>query len=247
MFKLSTNLLLLCCLFSFSVKADLVQVIKDIKPAIVAIGIHNPLAAPKIRLVGTGFAIADGSKIVTNYHVISPSLNTQRNESYVVLSGNGTDIKVHSVLATKTDTKHDLAVLTIKEKLPTVMLADDKHLDEGSAVALIGYPITAVLGLYPATHTGIISAITPIAIPADNSKTIDSRALRQLKAPFLLYQLDATAYPGNSGSPLIDIKTAKVIGVVNKVFVKSTREAVLSDPSNISYAIPIHFVHALLQ
>ncbi|WNO61265.1 serine protease [Rheinheimera sp. MMS21-TC3] len=247
MLKLLSHLLLLCCLFSFSVKADLVQVIKDIKPAIVAIGIHNPLAAPRIRLVGTGFAIADGSKIVTNYHVISSSLNTQRNESYVVLSGNGTNIKVHSVLATKTDTDHDLAVLTIKEKLPTVTLADDKHIDEGSAIALIGYPITAVLGLYPATHTGIISAITPIAIPADSSKTIDSRALRQLKAPFLLYQLDATAYPGNSGSPLIDIKTAKVIGVVNKVFVKSTREAVLSDPSNISYAIPIHFLHALLQ
>ncbi|CAM3835897.1 S1 family peptidase [Rheinheimera salexigens] len=247
MLKILYSALLFLGLFSFSVKADLVQVISDIKPAIVAIGIHNPLAAPRIRLVGTGFAVADGRKIVTNYHVVSALLNTERNESYVVLSGNGSDIKMHSVLSTKTDSTHDLAVLSIGEKLPTVNLANNKLIAEGSSIALIGYPITAVLGLYPATHTGIISALTPIAIPADNSNSLNSRALRQLQQPFLLYQLDATAYPGNSGSPLVDIKTGKVIGVVNKVFVKSTREAVLSDPSNISYAIPIHFLHTLLK
>lgn len=247
MLKFFYSPLLILCLLSLSVKADLVQVISQTKPAIVAIGIHNPLAAPRIRLVGTGFAVADGRKIVTNYHVISTLLDSERNENYVVLSGNGSDIKVHSVISHKTDKQHDLAILEIKEPLPTVTLASNTLRAEGSAIALIGYPITAVLGLYPATHTGIISAITPIAIPADSSHNLNSRALRQLQAPFLLYQLDATAYPGNSGSPLIDIKSGKVIGVVNKVFVKSTREAVLSDPSNISYAIPIHFLHELLQ
>ena len=62
----------------------------------------------------------------------------------------------------------------------------------------------------------------------------------------MVYQLDATAYPGNSGSPLYDANTAEVIGIINKVYVKSTREAVLSDPSGITYAIPVKFLLPLL-
>lgn len=239
--------ILLIAFCAFSVKAELVQVIRNIKPSIVAIGINNPSAAPRIRLVGTGFAIANGNQIATNYHVISPSINLQRNESYVVLSGNGATVKVHPILDTKVLPMQDLAVLTIAERLPPVTLADDALIAEGTTIGIIGYPITAVLGLYPATHTGIISAITPIAIPADNSTVLDSKALRQLKQPFLLYQLDATAYPGNSGSPLFNAANGEVIGIVNKVFVKSTREAVLSDPSDISYAIPVHFLNAMLK
>ncbi|KAI1696825.1 hypothetical protein Ddc_20131 [Ditylenchus destructor] len=36
-------------------------------------------------------------------------------------------------------------------------------------------------------------------------------------------QLDITAYPGNSGGPLLDIRTGKVVGVVNMVVQKGTR------------------------
>jgi hypothetical protein len=38
-----------------------------------------------------------------------------------------------------------------------------------------------------------------------------------------------------------------VIGVVNSVFVKETKEAVLEKPSGITYAIPVSFVRALLK
>ena len=38
---------------------------------------------------------------------------------------------------------------------------------------------------------------------------------------FDVYQLDATAYPGNSGSPLLDADSGKVLGVINSVFVKA--------------------------
>ena len=62
-----------------------------------------------------------------------------------------------------------------------------------------------------------------------------------------MYQLDATAYPGNSGSPLYDPETGVVIGVLNMVFVKSTKENVLSDPSGISYAIPVEYLQRLLS
>jgi serine protease Do len=53
-----------------------------------------------------------------------------------------------------------------------------------------------------------------------------------------VFQLDATAYPGNSGSPVFDPDTGEVIGIINMVLVKAGKESVLAQPSGITYAIP---------
>lgn len=228
-------------------QAGLIESIEKIKPAVVAIGIYSPLASPRVKLVGTGFAVADGTQIVTNYHVISTALNVKKNESYVVLSGKADAVKIHPVLSTNTDAAYDLAVLTIESRLPAASISQEPLSAEGTEIAFTGFPITSVLGLYPATHKGIISAQTPVVIPADSSGQLQAAALRKLKQPYLVYQLDATAYPGNSGSPLYKAENAEVIGIINKVYIKSTREAVLSDPSAISYAIPINYIQPLLK
>jgi len=119
---------------------------------------------------------------------------------------------------------------------------------EGQEVAFTGFPIGAVLGMTPVTHRGIVSAITPIAIPQANSRDLNPALIRRLATdPFRVYQLDATAYPGNSGSPLYEPYTGRVVGVVNKVFVQESKEAALERPSGISYAIPVRHVQALLK
>jgi S1-C subfamily serine protease len=41
--------------------------------------------------------------------------------------------------------------------------------------------------------------------------------------------------------------TGEVLGVVNSVYVKGAKEAALSAPSGISYAIPVKYVHQLLE
>ena len=65
--------------------------------------------------------------------------------------------------------------------------------------------------------------------------------------PYPIFQLDATAYPGNSGSPLYDISNGRVIGIVNKVFVQGTKENAITDPSGITYAIPVQHVKKMLE
>lgn len=217
--------------------------IARIKPSIVAIGLLNPTGSPRITLLGTGFVTGNGKQIATNYHIIARPTDPATLQQYVVLSGQGEKVEVHKILHTAEDLAHDIAVLSIERSLPALKLSAAKMLAEGNPVSLTGYPITSVLGLYPATHTGIIAAHSPVVIPAQNSQQLQTRAIRALKQPYLVYQLDATAYPGNSGSPLFSMIDGTVIGIINRVHVKSTKEAVLSDPSGITYAIPV--VHLL--
>lgn len=62
-----------------------------------------------------------------------------------------------------------------------------------------------------------------------------------------MLQLDIVSYPGNSGSPLYDPETGEVLGILNMVFVKGAKETALTNPSGISYAIPVSFLKTLLN
>jgi hypothetical protein len=94
---------------------------------------------------------------------------------------------------------------------------------------------------------GIVAAITSVALPSPSARQLDGRAIKALKeGAFDLLQLDATAYPGNSGGPLFDAESGAVVGVVNMVALKGTRESALTHPSGISYAIPVEHVQRLL-
>jgi serine protease Do len=147
------------------------------------------------------------------------------------------------------DKSHDLALLRFQgAPLPAMTIAADKNIQEGLAIAFIGFPIGGVLGFTPVTHRGIIASITAVALPTPNAQQLNEKAVRQLReGSFDIYQLDATAYPGNSGGPVFDAETGEVVGVINMVLVKGTKESALSQPTGISYAIPARFVDALMR
>lgn len=116
---------------------------------------------------------------------------------------------------------------------------------EGKALAFTGFPLGMVLGLHHVTHRCIVSAITPLATPAITARQLDPKAARQLQKPvYAVFQLDGTAYPGSSGSPLFDPATGEVVGVVNMVFVKGVKESAISAPSGITYAVPANYLKA---
>jgi hypothetical protein len=103
---------------------------------------------------------------------------------------------------------------------------------EGDSLLFTGFPIGGVLGLFPATHRAMIAAIAPVAIPSASGQRLDPKSVRRLRdAAFSVFQLDATAYPGNSGSPLYDPATGEVVGILNMVFVKATKESALTQSS----------------
>jgi S1-C subfamily serine protease len=93
----------------------------------------------------------------------------------------------------------------------------------------------------------MVSSVTPIALPSPTARQLDQKVIRSVRAgTFQVFQLDATAYPGNSGSPLYDMDTGLVVGIINMVFVKGTRETALSQPSGITFAVPAEFLRELL-
>ncbi|ALO35920.1 peptidase S1 [Colwellia sp. MT41] len=237
----------LCILMPYA-HADFVDVVAKIKPSVVGIGVHTPTSRPQNILRGTGFVIGNGRYIVTNNHVLPTLLNDSLLQKMAVFIGSGKNAKVREAEIVATSSLYDLAILKISgPALPAMTLANSDFIADGSFIAFTGFPIGGVLGLYPVTHRGIVASLTPIVVPAVSAQQINLKMLKRMRNPYLVYQLDATAYPGNSGSAMYDMKTGAVVGIINKVFVQSTKEAVISNPSGITYAIPVKYLHQVLR
>ena len=244
----------LVCVATASWAADISDIIARVKPSIVAVGTFERLRSPEFQFRGTGFAIGDGTTIVTNAHVLPQATDPVKMETVAILtatlSADGkTTGQLREARQIAVDPGSDLALLKISgPALPALKLRDSSSVREGQAVLMTGYPIGSILGPFPATHRGMISAITPIAIPQGNAAELKSAVVRRLTTgSFPVFQLDATAYPGNSGSPIYDPATGEVLGIVNMVLVKGTKEAALTHPSGITYAIPSKYLEALLR
>lgn len=230
--------------------AALPELIDQIKPSVVVIGTYAKARNPSFVMKGTGFVVGNGLLIATNAHVLPETLDAAAGESLAVLASPGsTNTLQRLARISVTDKAHDLTLLRIDgSPLPTIALQEHGPVREGQSVAFMGFPIGNALGLSPVTHRGMISAITPIAMPGANAHQLNAKTITRLKSgTFEVYQLDGTAYPGNSGGPLFDAETGEVVGIVNMVFIKGTKESVLTNPSGISFAIPITHLHALLR
>jgi len=241
-------LLISVLFFSSSLQAEFVDVVAKVKPSVVGIGIHTPTSRPQNILRGTGFIIGDGHYVVTNAHVLPTLLDESLLQEMAVFVGSGKNAKVREAEIVATSRLYDLAILKISgSALPAMQLAEGNFIEDGSFIAFTGFPIGGVLGLYPVTHRGIIASTTPTVIPAVAAEQINVAMLKRMRNPYLVYQLDATAYPGNSGSAMYDMKSGQVVGIINKVFVQATKEAVISNPSGITYAIPVRYLHQVLR
>lgn len=230
--------------------ADLPDTVARIKPSVVIVGTYRATDAPRFRLRGTGFVVGNGNTVVTNSHVLPEATENQTDLSLVVqVRGANDQLSMRQATVLETDRVHDLVVLRIEgPAVAPLAIRNSDSVREGQAVGFMGFPIGGVLGYSPVTHRGIVSSITAAVLPAANARQLADATIRSARAgSFYIFQLDATAYPGNSGGPLFDTDTGEVLGVVNMVLLKNTRESALSQPSGISYAIPSNFVTQLLN
>ena len=188
--------------------------IDQVKPSVVAIGTFQTTRVPQFRFLGTGFAVGDGTLAATNAHVIPASLEPGADPELLVALLPGTDpSRVGVRRAHPGGARQRTRCCPDEDGGSAAAAAEAARLGgvaEGDSLLFTGFPIGGVLGLFPATHRAMVAAIAPVAMPSPSGRQLDPKVVRRIRdAPFSVFQLDATAFPGNSGSPLYDPRTAK--------------------------------------
>jgi S1-C subfamily serine protease len=221
------------------------------KPSVLLVGTFGALDSPRFGFRGTGFVVGDGNHAITGAHVLPSEDLLRGGERRLALMLYGSDGQwaPREARVIASDSTHDVALLRFAGPAAAPLtLAQGAPAPEGSDIALIGFPLGGALGFSHVTHRGTLAARTAIALPAPASQALNARAITQLRrGSFEVLQLDATAYPGNSGGPVFDLSSGEVVGVVSMVLIKGTKENALSAPSGISYAIPVTHVLALMN
>lgn len=171
----------------------------------------------KASSLGSGFIISEDGYVVTNYHVVNGA------EQIEVMLANNAE-KNYSAKLIGYDKKTDLALLKIDvgQKLDYLEFGD-------SDATKVGYPVIAVgnpFGLGGTVTSGIVSAKARYI----TGETFDD-----------YIQTDAAINSGNSGGPLCDGVTGKVLGV-NSVIVSPSGGNI-----GIGFAIPASIVKPVIM
>ena len=208
---------LCACVCVSASRADLPATIAKLKPSVVLVGIFGATDNPRFTFRGTGFAVSSGLELVTNAHVLPETLPTGPERQLAVMTWSGAGQWLHrkaSLLAL--DRASDLALLRMEGPPIPPLKISEAPAQEGQSVAFMGFPIGGALGYSHVTHRGLISSIAALVLPPPTSQFLTEKSVAQLRrGNFQIYQLDATAYPGNSGGPVFDPETGELLAVIN--------------------------------
>lgn len=148
---------------------------------------------------GTGFIVSPGWMIVTNNHVVK---TCTAGELEITASATNDPIKLEDM---KPDPNRDLAVLCTDKALPFGLVpAGDEHPPIETEVETWGYPLNYE-SRAPILSRGYVAGYSRDVMPAERGGT---------GVPVNRLIINGAFNPGNSGGPLIDRTTGRVIGVV---------------------------------
>jgi Trypsin-like peptidase domain len=166
---------------------------------------------------GTGFAIGDGSLIVTAHHVVDGCAAIK-----IPDSGPATLLK--------SDQRSDLALLKAAKPISTgLRFRTGRSIKLGEEIVVIGYPLRGLLSSPPTVTTGIVSSLAGIR---------DDRTEMQISAP---------VQPGNSGGPVLDRSGNVVGVVESKLDAIKAAMVTGDIPQNVNFAIHSTIVTSLLD
>ena len=248
----------LCCAVAILVgravpgfaQSEYARAIAQVKPSIVAVGTFERLRNPEFRFLGTGFAVGNGSIVATNSHVVPEALDSARYEVMAIaLRAPDHSMQIRVARKVASDPSADLALLSIDgPPLPALR---------------IGQLGTRARGRHLAVHR-IPDRPGPGAVSGDQSRddlldhadrhprgpcrtsSMRARSADWRQARFLSSSSMAPPIPATAEARCTSRGTGEVVGIVNMVFVKGTKEAALTNPSGISYAIPADKLSDLL-
>lgn len=179
---------------------------------------------------GTGFIVSPDGYIITNNHVVEDGIKVIVGVNYLLANGNAIQVTTEAdVIAT--DKENDVAVIKIHredEELPyfTLLRPDDNDPKLLSEVIMGGYPLGKSRFHKITLTTGKIQSINKDEHLSGNMKRI---------------YLDLSGTHGNSGSAVIDMETARVIGIFSGASVDRSANAELN------YAVPTEYIWALID
>lgn len=170
-----------------------------------------------MRSSGSGFAIGDGSLIVTANHVVKDCSAI-----------NIPDVGSAKVL--RSDPKADIAIVKPNRPLGVGLRFRSGHpVKLGEEVVVIGFPLHGLLSSGPTVTTGIVSSLAGIG---------DDRTQMQVSAPVQL---------GNSGGPVLDKSGNVVGVVVSKLDAIRAALLTRDIPQNVNFAIQSSIVTSVLD
>ncbi|TSC75703.1 MAG: hypothetical protein G01um101430_197 [Parcubacteria group bacterium Gr01-1014_30] len=228
--------------------SNLQEKIKEVRQSIAAIG-FNP-SPDKITITGSGFSVSDDGRILSSAHLYN-KLNAEQIKNLkanVMIERAANNLERYKWIPIKLinkDDKNDIALFQLEEYKDTLLrkldLGDSEKVEVGQEVYFIGFPYAAQLindglGITLIVNRSIISNIK-------RDGTDPNR-----KRNWLI--VDAISNPGNSGCPLIDIETNKVIGVMTIAFrtkSQTVQNLDIREPMHIAGAKPINLAKELLK
>jgi len=186
-----------------------VELIKECRSGIVQISLEN-----ERECLGSGTAFLVKGGIVTNSHI----LRSIPFDTFVIRFGNGknndfeNEIRLSSencmdaIVAESSENEKDFVFFSISKPefngRHIFELSDSSSLSVGEQILFMGYPFGSP---YLTAHIGYVSSLHQ-----NNGVEV--------------IQIDGSVNSGNSGGPLIDLKTGKVAGIVTRAETGLLRE-----------------------
>lgn len=177
---------------------DMPSLIKTCAPSVVGIATESDLQIPGTSekykaLVGSGFIVSPDGYVVTADHVVRA---LAANKLWIFRLG-----RTESANIVIEQTEHDLALLKMSgEKLPSLRWGKFSQVEAGQDILFMGHPIGDV-------HVTSIKGM--IAFSDSGTLTVSNEPITGNYVA-----LDAPVNSGNSGGPLVDVKTGNVIGII---------------------------------
>jgi len=175
------------------------------------LGSSYPVIATAVQS-GTGFAVGDGSSVITNYHVVEGCESV-----HIANVGQG--------LIKTADPRNDIAIIQPARPISrSLLFRTGDALKPGEDIIVIGFPLRGLLSSSPTVTTGIVSSLAGLH---------DDRTRFQISAP---------VQPGNSGGPVLDRGGNVVGMVVSKLNVLRVAPLIGDIPQNVNFAIPASII-----